>query len=506
MYRPHSGLRGARAAAAWVLMVTGCGEAGTSLDSRPQASGADLSLPALQNLLDEPGALERYGYTAQRGDMQLVTIDTCAESPSCFGNNPGWLYGVMRVPPSPQETPLADRLGAEGLLQSWRLRHDEAVLFVGKTPPEAMYMGFTPYVFSRVNAAGARRTVFGSLSDTTNHLTLGELPCLEGEGGGNTGWHGRGKAHGHGRGCTSAFDQPLAVLITASAEAEARAEELLADLHFPAERIVRLRVPGQALRLGLDAAADELSALLRMADWADPEAASAYLEEPSGVVVRLTPIEQAPAGALHPVPKLKSRSTPNLEVPMAASLNKAIAAVRLQNDRATRTTALAALTPFPFDSGYQCLSLLANCSGDNRDTAYAASSPALLRPSPDAFFYVVGAIHEYTGMATWTGISVYETVKTAGVLGVVPSEAVGSAHAYLPVDDPNRDKIFVIKLARSCAEGEPYCYTVPSTGWPSVALDQPVVVMERAYLHPVTGVGPPPSGFKSATLIRYNPR
>ena len=127
--------------------------------------------------------------------------------PSCYANNASSRYGFFVLPPSPGQ----ERLRAEPLCRvvhpdgqlppdwsfAWRLRPDEAVVFIAKTPPKVEYSGFTAYLYDRYVAAmgpepdctyedvdgdtqhrpqppsaQSRFPVFASLGDTINQQTI----------------------------------------------------------------------------------------------------------------------------------------------------------------------------------------------------------------------------------------------------------------------------------------------------------------------------------------------
>mgnify|MGYP006863481255 FL=1 len=65
-----------------------------------------------------------------------------------FGNNPTSPYGMYRLPPGPGEPdkdvlvfPWDQEIDNYAKRSVWRLRPDEAVLYIGKTPPEVLYYG-----------------------------------------------------------------------------------------------------------------------------------------------------------------------------------------------------------------------------------------------------------------------------------------------------------------------------------------------------------------------------
>jgi hypothetical protein len=118
--------------------------------------------------------LTRAGYSVQRGAVKPFRIEDCAELPSCFGNNATSPYAMWWLPPAPGTAlPAAEGMGLppdpEGRSAGWALRADEAVVYVGRTSPEAAYFSYAPYVFSRQDEQGERQPIFASITDAVNH-------------------------------------------------------------------------------------------------------------------------------------------------------------------------------------------------------------------------------------------------------------------------------------------------------------------------------------------------
>src|SRR5262249_44276607 len=108
--------------------------------------GADAGRPSLDD------ALASMGFDVARGELAFPTLDCCA-AVTCFGNNPSSPYGEFFVPRGSGQTAANPGERADGTSPAWRLREDEAIVYVGPTPPHVGYFGFTPYLFDRQNGA-----------------------------------------------------------------------------------------------------------------------------------------------------------------------------------------------------------------------------------------------------------------------------------------------------------------------------------------------------------------
>ena len=53
----------------------------------------------------------------------------------------------------------------------WNLRPDEAVVFVGRTPPECRYFSYDHYIMHRT-IGNERRWLFANIADTVNNLVI----------------------------------------------------------------------------------------------------------------------------------------------------------------------------------------------------------------------------------------------------------------------------------------------------------------------------------------------
>ena len=97
-------------------------------------------------------ALEKDGFTVREGGLtyfDFMKLYNSGVLPSAYGNNPATKYLVYLVPPAPGHKVtgiIADIIKFIGvkaeLTPFFSLRPDEAVVFVGRTPPECRYFSF----------------------------------------------------------------------------------------------------------------------------------------------------------------------------------------------------------------------------------------------------------------------------------------------------------------------------------------------------------------------------
>jgi len=120
-------------------------------------------------------ALEKDGFTVQQGGtgfFDLIKLLDTGVLPSAYGNNPSTKYLTYFVPPAPghqvdeMASKIAKTLGITMKLGPyWNLGPDEAVIFVGRTPPECRYFSYDLQLLSRAYG-NETRWIFGNLADT----------------------------------------------------------------------------------------------------------------------------------------------------------------------------------------------------------------------------------------------------------------------------------------------------------------------------------------------------
>jgi len=189
---------------------------------------------------------------------------------------------------------------------------------------------------------------------------------------------------------------------------------------------------------------------------------------------------------------------------------------------------------FVNDSGYECLSHGTKCQGDCRDTIYAKATHLIRQlecealPLPDVgacneawtallseeagdAIFAIGVNHKKLKHSLYSSVTAYDFPKLAAVSpGVTDDMYDGTAVQYLGEEDPAAKYLYVVKFARSCDSDEDLCIEIPTeSDDPTVsalALDKPVVFLQRMYINPKTGSGPAVSESILGNLIHFKPR
>jgi hypothetical protein len=360
----------------------------------------------------------------------------------------------------------------------WRLRQDEALVFLGQTPPSAAYFSFRSYLFSRPGWF-RRRELFASLGDALNLQVIATAGTPDGATG-------------------NPFAQETVVISTADRRLDAVLRELLPSSGAPEAIINTDVIPPELVRMGLVKKNDDFAMLFRVALFADPAAGERYMRTPPATILRVTPptptaIEPFPAKPLRP------HGTHTSESWLYPALDELIAAVKARyrglEVKSRRTLWLELI-------GRTCIERGLLCLGDNPDTLYGPSLPTWLSDNPEDFLIVVGVNHEATGKTRYTNLGVYHTKRLMGIGAVTGNAVAGSADRYLP-NHPARQYLYAYKFARDC-QGEPFCLPVP-TGELGVPLDDVLNFIERPYLEPPTDTGPLPSQLIAPQVLHFCP-
>jgi hypothetical protein len=427
-------------------------------------------------------ALAQHGYIVQTGLVRFFQPEDCLAMETCVGNNPSSPYGMYCLPPAPGDTVARHAEPPcppeSNLRWVWRLRPDEALVFLGKTPPTARYFSFRSYLFSRQGWFW-RRPLFASLGDALNLEIIATAGTPSGAPG-------------------DSFARETVVITTADRRLDARLRELLSSSGAPEAIINTDIIPPALTRLGLQEKSDDFAMLFRVALFADAVAGQRYIQEPPATILRVTPptpitIDPFPALPLRP------RGTHTSEAWLGPALDELIAAVKARypslavRNRRTITFEL---------SGRQCIARSLPCLGDNPDTVYNSSIPTWLSDNPQDFLIVIGVHHHETGKARYVNLAAYHTKHLMGVGAVTGSEVTDSADLYLP-HHPLRRYLYAYKFARDC-QGEPFCFSV-STGQLGVPLDDALNIIERPYLESVTATGPLASQLVKPQVLHFCP-
>ncbi len=445
-------------------------------DPGPVATGTPARLRA---------ALEGQGFTVRQGlvtNVDVIALFQAGLVPSCYGNNRDSPYLAPILPIPPEQTV------SNTLPFTFRLRSDEAVVWAGTTPPETMYYSLQPFLAQRyVPALGRRLRLFNNIGDTLNHLTL----ATAGTPGGRAG---------------DPFGKDTVVIFASNRGVAAAARAAALDAGYSSNLVNTVALPGAVLNLGLEAQADELQMLMRMAFPADTNALNAYVAAPPLAVFRATPAA-APASDPLPMPALRVRGTGLTEMEYGAALDALQAAILAAYPGCAATQLITSVAmPQSLSASQEYFDTLA----ETRDAAYLATGEFAL--ASNAFLVAFGVNHVASGKATYCSVNVYgatpveDSPGNKEMAGVASINSVqhfaGTAADYLP-GNQLAGQLWAYTIAWSQPSGQPHCLVIPP---PQGRIKLQVLqIISRIYIEPGRAVGPATEELLFDRVVLFQP-
>jgi hypothetical protein len=455
-------------------------------------------------------ALEQDGFTVQEGEVgsfDFIRLYEAGVLPSAYGNNPATRYLIYFVPPAPgyavdeRIAAIAKALGMSGNASSfWNLGPDEAVVFVGRTPPECRYFSYDHQLIGRTYDNEAR-WIFVNIADALNNLVI------------NTGG-GPGEPFNQTTMIVSTADKGIDDRIRAAATSAGYSEDIMNTQVFPSS----------ILNMGLENESDTFAVYIRPALITDPQAGAEYINNTPATLFRVTPNDTTQLDP-YEYPELRVRGTGETEFDLTDDLDELRDAIL---ERYSDLSATELPTALGVPTGSDAIQRGIDGVGPTNDAVYlwtanqTASSPTppffdttqyydFLRNPPitlgndtDEFIIVYGVNHVATGKATYANFALYGADIWNGVGSITDADFTGTAEEYLP-DNPNAKYLYVYKIARNC-EGEPNCFAVPSgVGGYGIEPDQPLFIAWRLYLEDATKTGPSYSEIVYDRAIKFEP-
>lgn len=408
-----------------------------------------------------------------------VYMDTlkCFTTPgySCYCNNPLSPYG----------SPYFGEYGPEPNLATLQLGNDEAVVVIFRTPPAMRYFSFNQYLYQKPGSSSA---VFASMSDALSHRELGTTGSTEPG--------------------TSPFDSYAALVWTADQNSFDSVQALLMQSGLPLHAINYLPLPqaipavppqaGYALHLGHGPGYEAFNLLMRTALPHNQADFDAYLKENPYYVLRVGPgIHLPPAPS--PVIGYPSEVSGIVEDPALQTALKRLVA-NIQVHYGASFTMKRQQNSYTTHTGWDCITGLTDCAGDNYDALYSREMSRLARVRDlQDFVIVVGVNHQKTGKAAYASFTVYDPDKLASIVSVADSDlTTRSALYHAGITDPDDPRtrlyrgLFAYMFAYDCG-GKQYCAEIPApTESNPVGLEPgaPFFVLGRSYMEPNTLVRP----------------
>jgi hypothetical protein len=458
-------------------------------------------------------ALEQDGFTVQKGDLgyyDMIKPYDMGVLPSVYGNNPTTKYVTYFIPPAPGHTvpeqfsKIASSLGmSQNLSSFWNLGPDEAIVFVGRTPPECRYFSWdVDLMFSTFR--NETRWIWTSLGDPLNNLVIRTEGTPDAQPG-------------------NPFNQTTVIITTADKAIDQRIRAAAQSAGY-SDKVTNTHViPSSILNMGSENNSDTFLEYIRPALFKDQQAGDACIDNTPAIVFRVTPNEFAELDP-YEVPEQRVRGTGETEFYLLDDLNELRQAI-LTKYNGLNATELPTSKWVP--EQYTGLQTGINTIAPHNDACWlwtanqTVSSPT--PPFPDLsqyydflrdpaitlgngtneFIIVYGVNHVATGKATYSSFGVNGADIWNGVGAIHDTEFAGTAEEYLP-DNPEAKYLYVYKVARNC-NGDPYCYEVPyGAGGYGIELDQPLFIAWRLYLEKATKTGPSYSEIVYDRAIKFD--
>jgi hypothetical protein len=459
-------------------------------------------------------ALEKDGFTVQKGMigyLDLIKVYNAGVLPSALGNNPSTKYLAYFVPPAPgYKVPelfakMASSLGInQNMSALGNLGPDEAIVFVGRTPPECRYFCYDAELLT-TTFRNETRFIWTCLGDPLNNLVIKTEGTPDGQPG-------------------NPFNQTTVIITTADRGIDQRIRAAAQSAGY-SDNITNTQViPSSILNMGLENNSDKFAIFIRPALYKDNQAGNDYLNNTPATVFRITP-KQTTKLDPYDVPKQRVRGTGETEFDLLADLNKLRKAILTKYNR-LNATELPTSKWFPeVNTG---LMTGINTFGPNNDACYlwtanqtvsspmppfpnlsqyyefSRNPPIILGNDSNEFIIVYGVNHVATEKCAYLNFAPYGADIWNGVGAVHDSELAGTAEAYLP-GNPNAKYLYVYKIARH-ANGDPYCFEVPyGPGGYGIRTNQPLFIAWRLYLENSTKIGPAYSEIVYDRAIKFSP-
>lgn len=466
------------------------------------------------NMVNFISALSNKGFIVQEGKVSYIDIlKLCSEGKvdSCLGNNVGAPYAVCLLPPAPnqepsegQEPPIGNPDNpnkcpanidyiAPGFAS--KLRPDEAIVLIGKTPPPALYYCFRSYVgfvenkpekdYSEYITAGNANTgfyhmIFASLGDQLNNYNL----WTDNTPGGTLG---------------NAFNSSTIIISTADMNINKQISDALGAAGYSQDIINNDNIPIELVNMGLEAGKDTFIFMMRIALWANQNIGNQYLNNIDKFikVLRITPKTPLPNLAPWRVPTLKIRETGITEYQVVPDSRRDFDYLRneiIKKYGGTEYNHVDLDLTLGIPDNYNAILRDINIYGDDRDAVYFKTEDFKLT-SDDDFVIVYGINHKRTGKSIYSNASFYGAELFNGVAGAFSTvQFPDTALEYFPEGYENAGYYYVYKMARKADEDNvviiPYSTGNPLGKAYGVGNNQDVRIVFRVYLDQIAMVGP----------------
>jgi hypothetical protein len=413
-------------------------------------------------------ALDKSGYYVQQGESNKInSIHLCIArySPDANGNNAAFPYLAIQLPPSP---------GKDSIYYiplTFTLNTDEAVVMIGKTPPECKYFSYRSYLLNRYYdfpPSTTRNKIFASLGDSKSLYRMREDLPLD-----------------------SMFRRKFAFIMSADSLVAMHIKStILAATPAISEKDIYFDIiPNGIFKFGNNPYGDWTTFVHRASIFRDSAAEDEYINNPVLEIMRVTPKQSSPS-VFFKIPPYLSKISGNNEFSLMPKL-------KLLEDGIYnayhKTHEIIWLQPSPWViEGFTAIQGKADALGEVSDALYIITSDFLLGENDIALVY--GVNHTLTGQAVYNNVTIYGRKYWNGFGGITNFEMEKSARKFV-ADTVTADKLFAYSFARHPVPGNPFVYIVPSDPnkmLQGINVNDTAVIGTRLYVNTITKIGPDP--------------
>jgi hypothetical protein len=408
-------------------------------------------------------------YIVQQGEITSESpIDFCMAgyTINANANNVGVPYMGVQLPPPPNMDSLYS------ITNVFNFNTNEAMVLIGKTPPECLYYSYRSYLFDRLEnfpPPTTRTKINASMGETTSLYRMRpDLPI--------------DSMFGRKFALIMAGDSLVAMHVKNTILATTQ-EITAADIHFDI-------LPADGMfQFGNNPTADLGNFLHRVSLFKDSTAQQDYVNNPPLEVLRITP-RQTSQQALFKLRPFLSRSSGINEfdlLPDMELLEEGIYNTYHFNYK------IIWLQPIPWViEGFSAIQQGMDALGDNHDALYIFSSDFQFRENDIVLTY--GVNHFLTGQSVYSSASIYGTKYMAGYGGITNFQMEKSARQFV-ADTSIADRLFAYCFARHPVPGNPFVYIVPSDTngtMEGINVNDTATICFRLYVNSITRIGPDP--------------
>lgn len=468
-----------------------------------------------RNISDLGSKLSNRGFIIQEGTISYIDILKLASEgkvDSALGNNVGAPYAICLLPPAPNQDPSEGQKPPKGYNPdnptnypanidyiapgfASKLRPDEAIVLIGRTPPPALYYSFRSYLgfapnkpekdYSEDITAGNDYTgfyhmIFASLGDQLNNYNLWTDNTPKG-------------APGY------PFNSSTIIISTADRNINQQIRTALATAGYSPDIMNNDNIPSELVNMGLEKGKDTFIYMMRIALWADQSIGNQYLYNIGNFfkVLRITPKVPLPNLNPWPIPTLKIRETGITEYQVVPNCRNELDHLRngiINKYGGAKFDHVDLDFTVGIPDNYNAILRDMNVYGDNRDAVYFKTEDFKLT-SDDDFIMIYGVNHERTGKAIYSNASFYGAELFNGVAGAFSTiQFPDTALEFFPKWYGNAKYYYVYKMARKADEDNvviiPYSTGNPLGKAYGVDNNQDARIVFRVYMDKIAMVGP----------------